>query len=180
MVGYNVENIGRLLSETFSKEQLVAHASGMTFWLRDPEILHEDKELLAAMMAQYAASRVTAYPTSLVEELLHWARMNAAPAVYEKYEPYYPQAGPHRVKPLHLVRLCLRLAWDLSTYELRAVCRWLRVDPDAFGLAAHPPTIEEIISLVNFFDKHALMDELIAACESLRPGIGDGLAVESP
>lgn len=178
MIGYHVENISRLLNDTFSKEQLVAHAAGMTFWLNDPEIFHEDKEVLAAAIAGYAASRARAYPFSLVEELLHWARMNASPTVYEKYEPYYPPAGPQQGRPYHLVRLCLRLAWDLSTYELRAVCRWLQVEPDEFGLAEHPPEMEEIISLVNYFDKQGRMEAFLAACDSLRPGIGEDLELE--
>lgn len=175
MNGYHIDNISRLLNETFSKEQLVAHAAGMTFWLHDPEILHEDKEALAVAMTDYAVNRSRAYPFSLVEELLHWARMNATPSIYEKYEPYYPSTGPQPCQPLHLVRLCLRLAWDLSTYELRSVCRWLRVDPDRFNLVDHPPAIEDIISLVNYFDKQERMDAFLAACESLRPGIADGL-----
>jgi len=173
--GYFVENICQLLDETFSHEELVVHAYGLPFWVNEPEILQAEKGELAAALVQYAAWRSQSYPYSLIDELLHWARMKSPTAVYEKFEPYYPPEGPRVGRALDLAKLCIRLNKAFSQYELLALCVELHVLPMRFGLDKPYLKLEGLIALIDTFDKSTRIQELLFACHKIRPGIADEL-----
>jgi hypothetical protein len=175
--GYYVENICRLLEETFSHEEIVAHAYGMSFWVNEPEILMAEKDKLTAALVQYAAWRSQSYPYSLIDELLHWARMKSPTAVYEKYEPYYPPDGPRMGRAINLALLCIRLNQVCSQYELLELCLALHVLPMRFGLDKPYLKLEGLIALIDTFDKAARIQELLFACHKIHPGITDGLSL---
>jgi hypothetical protein len=175
--GYYVKNICRLLDETFSHEELVAHAYGLSFWVNEPEILQAEKDDLAAALVQYAAWRSQSYPYSLIDELLHWARMKSPTAVYEKYEPYYPAEGPQVGRALNLSLLCVRLNEAFSQYDLLALCVELHVLPMRFGLDKPYLKLEGLIALIDTFDKNGRIQELLFACHKIRPGIADDLSL---
>ena len=177
MNGYAVDNIRSLLNETFSKEELVAHAYTMTFWVDDPEILLANKETITEALVDHATWRSQRYPYSLIDELLHWAKMKAGTAVYEKYEPYYPAGGPHAGRALNLAALCLRLAEALSLYELLALAAELGFDGRVFGLDNPALRSEAIVAFVDRCDKEQRLPTLFHACERLRPGLADNLEI---
>ena len=175
MEGYYVENICRLLDEAFSYEELVAHAYGLPFWVNEPEILQSEKRELTAALVQYATWRSQSYPYSLIDELLHCARMKSPTAVYEKYEPYYPPEGPRVGRALNLALLCARLNKTFTQYELLALCVELHVLPMRFGLDKPYLKLEGLIALIDTFDKSARIQELLFVCHKIRPGIADEL-----
>ncbi len=175
MEGYFVDNICRLLDETFTYEELVAHAYSLPFWVDNPDILQADKEELTAAMVQYAAWRSQSYPYSLIDELLHWARMKSTTAVYERFEPYYPPEGPHVGRAINLALLCVRIIESFNQYDLLVLCVELNVLPLQFGLDKPYLKREGVIALINLFDKSAQIQELLFTCHKICPGITDEL-----
>ncbi|MCA9874178.1 MAG: hypothetical protein KC441_11005 [Anaerolineales bacterium] len=177
MNGYEMHNIRSLLNETFSREELVAHAYTMTFWFNDPDILLANKETLTAALVDHAAWRSEIYPYSLIDELLHWARMKGGTAVYEKFEPYYPAGGPHTGRAYNLAALCCRLADTLSVYELLGLAADLGFDGRVFGLDNGALRTAAIIAFVDRCDKEQCLPALFRACERMRPSLAEGLEI---
>ncbi len=174
-----MQNIQCLLNETFSREELVAHAYTLTFWFHDPDILLANKETITEALVDHAAWRSECYPYSLIDELLHWARMKGGTAVYEKYEPYYPANSPHPRpgRAFNLAELCRRLADTLSVYELLGLAADLGFDGRVFGLDNAVLRTAAIIAFVDRCDKEQCLPALFRACDRMRPGLADELVM---